>query len=243
MLDSADHEYLSLKPRAAKSVVFLLFSLTVLLVSSMDIYVPIAPQLATLFAAPESFIKLTFLVGPLASALVGIPAGFLSDRHGRRPLVLASLLLYWLGTLFCTLVPSFSLFFFGRVVQSLGVGSLLVLNSAILSDLYSGTRLARTLGLYALLFPLTFAAAPLIGAQVYTWFGWRAMFVLLLLGVTPISLLLIWLLPETCEGNKESQILPSLRKLAASKLMLCLALTHALPARARTPAGRRPYPT
>lgn len=229
MLNSTQREESLQTTAHGKGFIILIFLLTIVVVSSMDIYVPISPQLAIFFGTSENLMKLTFVIGPMASVLVAVLAGYFSDRYGRRPVFMGSLLLYCLGTFLCALAPSFGLFFLGRAVQSLGTGSLLVLNHAILSDLYRGVNLAKILGLYALFFPLTFALAPLAGAQVFAWFGWRMIFLLLLSIAIPLSFLLNILLPETCERKELTCIFHSLRKLAASKLMLSLALANALP--------------
>lgn len=210
-------------------IVPLLLAMTAVLISSLDIYIPVSPQLADIFSVNENIMKLTFLVGPLASALIGIPVGFLSDRLGRRPLLLCGLLLYIIGTFTCSISDSITYFFIGRFVQSLGVGGLLVLSSTILSDLFTGVTLARYMGLYALLFPLAFAIAPIVGAHTYTWFGWQAIFWTLLSCITPIATLLFFFLPETRRDSNNGSILVLLKKLTSSKLVVSLALTHAVP--------------
>lgn len=211
------------------TVVLLLFAMTAVLISTLDIYVPISPQLAIFFSVPESIMKLTFLVGPLASALIGIPVGYLSDRHGRRPMLFFGIFIYCMGTLICALSESITAFFIGRFLQSLGVGGLLVLSSTILSDLFTGVVLARYMGLYALIFPAAFALAPVVGAHAYTWFGWQAIFWSLLLCLIPISVLLSIFLPETCKEPNRSPITPLIKKMTSSKLVISLALTHAVP--------------
>lgn len=210
-------------------IVLLLFGMTCVLISSLDIYIPISPQLADFFSVSENVMKLTFLVGPLGSGLMGIPVGYLSDRYGRRPFLLLGFILYITGTSFCASSSTIEFFFIGRILQSMGVGSLLVLVSSILSDLFTGLVLARYMGLYALLFPLAFATAPIVGAYVYSWFGWQANFLTLLFCAAPIALMLSIFLPETRKEQNQGSIFSLIKKLSASKLVLSLALTHAVP--------------
>jgi DHA1 family bicyclomycin/chloramphenicol resistance-like MFS transporter len=211
------------------NIVFLLFAMAVVLISSLDIYIPISPQLAEVFSVSESIMKLTFLVGPFASGLMGIPVGYLSDRYGRRPLLLLGFLFYLTGTSFCAFSSSIDTFFIGRVLQSTGAGGLLVLSSTILSDLFTGPVLARYMGLYALLFPFAFATAPIVGAYAYSWFGWQANFYALLLAIAPVAILLAFFLPETRKEQNKGAIIPLLKELSGSKWVLSLSLTHAVP--------------
>ncbi|MCE5293328.1 MAG: MFS transporter [Chlamydiales bacterium] len=116
-----------------------------------------------------------------------------------------------------------------HLLEDARVGSLLVLITAILADRYSGPNLARTLSLFALIFPFAFAVSPIIGAQMYTLFGWQWVFGALFIGVLPIALMLLWQLPETCKGQKKEKIFQELKLIAKSKRHIALAMLHGLP--------------
>ncbi len=211
------------------AIVLLIFSLTFVVVCSLDMYLPIAPQLADVFKVSPHMIKLNFMLGPLTAGLIGIPIGHFSDCYGRRPLMFLSLVFFLFGFIFCARSESIEMFYFGRFLGSLGVGGLLVLCSAILSDLFKGAELARYIGLFALIFPIAFASAPVIGAQVYVWLGWRAIFWGLFIVSIPIALGIAFYMSETCRKEGKSSMLSLMWKMSTSKLGLALALTHAVP--------------
>lgn len=208
----------------------LVFLLTFVIICGIDIYVPIAPQLASVFAVSDSYMKLTLLLGPLASCIAGIPFGYASDRWGRRPFLLLGIGLFILGALICGSCQGFAGFLIGRAIQSLGVGGLGVLCGAIFADLFTGVALARYMAIYGTLFPITFSLAPIIGAQIDAHFGWRAIFVFLV-GLMTLTGLAFWrFFPETVKGDTElGPVLPRFRELCSSPWICLLVMTHSIP--------------
>lgn len=213
-------------PTKSKKIAWLVFAMTVVMISSLDIYVPVAPDLARIFGVSDHMIKLTFLLGPLGSCLIGIPFGYLSDRKGRAPVVVISLILFQVGTLLLALSPNMTVFFVGRALQSLGAGGLSIMGGAILADLFHGVTLAKYMGIYSAIFPLAFALAPIVGAQLYVHFGWRSIFLFLFAAMGVIGPLFYRHLPESKTQPKEKKGVFSLFK---SKGMRLLILANTLP--------------
>jgi DHA1 family bicyclomycin/chloramphenicol resistance-like MFS transporter len=127
--------------------------------------------------------------GPTAVQLVvtlyfmGIAAGQLlygpvSDRYGRRPVLIAGLGLFLAGTALCGFAASLSVLIAGRVAQAFGACAGLVLGRAIIRDVYDRDASARGIALVMMTMTLAPAVSPAIGAYVTEWFGWRAMFAL-----------------------------------------------------------------
>lgn len=136
-------------------------------VSSRDLGVVLSSFFAA-FAAGQ------VLVGPL------------SDRYGRRPLVLGGLLLFLLGSSMCALAPTLGWLVFGRVVQALGVCAASVLARAIARDLFDGPSLTRTLALITVAMAAAPGFSPLLGGALSQAIGWRGVF----LAVGVVGLLL-----------------------------------------------------
>ncbi|HMK70057.1 MAG TPA: multidrug effflux MFS transporter [Xanthobacteraceae bacterium] len=175
----------------------LLAMLTALGPLSMDMYLPSLPDIARLLAAPTARVQLT-----VASYLIGFAVGQmiygpLSDRHGRRPVLLAALTLYAAATITCAATRSIDTLIAARFVQAVGGSGAIVLARAMVRDLYSGARAGRELSLMGSIMGFAPIVAPAIGGVLQTAFGWRASFILLG-GLAVIAIFVVGrLLPET----------------------------------------------
>jgi MFS transporter, DHA1 family, multidrug resistance protein len=147
--------------------------------ASLHMVVPALPLLATAFERPAAQVQLVLTLYFLGIAAGQLLYGPVSDRFGRRPVLIGGLLLFMGGTVLCGLAPSLRLLIAGRVAQALGACAGLVLGRAIIRDVYDREGSARGIALVMMAMSLAPAVSPAIGAYVTEWFGWRAMFVLL----------------------------------------------------------------
>jgi DHA1 family bicyclomycin/chloramphenicol resistance-like MFS transporter len=164
---------------------------------SIDLYVPALPELARTLGASDAAAQLTisiFIFGFAGGQLVHGPV---SDRYGRRPVLLVSLAIFCVGSLACAAAPTVWLLIAARLVQGFGAAGAIVLARAVIRDLYEGTRAARELSLMAMIMGLAPIVAPLVGGVLQTVFGWRAEF-MFIFAAGAIATVLAWLLlPET----------------------------------------------
>lgn len=164
---------------------------------SVDMYLPALPGLATDLAASPSQAQLTltaFLVGLAVGQLV---AGPLSDRLGRRPPLVAGLVVYASASLGCAVVGDIGLFALLRVLQGLAGGAGVVVSRAMIRDHFEGSVAARAFALAMLVNGLAPILAPIVGAQLLPYAGWRGIFVVLAgLGAT-LLLVVVTRLPES----------------------------------------------
>jgi MFS transporter, DHA1 family, multidrug resistance protein len=147
--------------------------------ASLHMVVPALPLLAGVFERPAAQVQLVLTLYFLGIAAGQLFYGPVSDRFGRRPVLLGGLLLFLAGTVLCGFAPSLRLLIAGRVAQALGACAGLVLGRAIIRDVYDREGSARGIALVMMAMSLAPAVSPAIGAYVTEWFGWRAMFVLL----------------------------------------------------------------
>jgi MFS transporter, DHA1 family, multidrug resistance protein len=170
---------------------------------SIDLYVPALPDLGRTLGASDGAAQLTISIFILGFAGGQIVYGPASDRFGRRPVLLAALAIFCLGSLACAVSPSIELLIAARMVQGFGASGAIVLARAVIRDLYEGTRAARELSLMAMIMGLAPIVAPLIGGGLQTVFGWRAEF-MFILAAGAIAAGLAWLLlPETRRQSGE----------------------------------------
>lgn len=143
---------------------------------SLNAFIPSLPRLAETFATDYGTAQLAltlFLVGIGVGQLIYGP---LSDRYGRRPVLLAGLGLGFAGSIVCLLAPTIEVLLFGRVAQALGSCAGLVLARAMVRDLYSRDQSASTLGYVTMGMAMMPMVAPGIGGLLDQSYGWRASF-------------------------------------------------------------------
>lgn len=180
------------------------FALTLLLAMltglgplSVDMYLASLPSIGRLLDAPTSQVQLTISAYLIGFAVAQIFHGPLSDRHGRRPVLLACLGIYLLATLACAMSYSIETLIAARLIQALGGSGASVLARAVVRDMYEGSRVGRELARMAAIMALAPLVAPLIGGVLETAFGWRSNFVALF-GFGAVAWVMVWfLLPET----------------------------------------------
>ena len=139
-----------------------------------DLYLPALPAMTTSFDAPTSQAQLTLSALLLAFGCSQLVWGPLSDRFGRRPILLWGLAAYTLASIGSVLAPSMALLIVWRAVQGAAMGAAVMAARAIVRDLYLPADGARIMskGLSGL-GVLAALSAPL-GALLAEWFGWRA---------------------------------------------------------------------
>ncbi|MGH6726528.1 MAG: multidrug effflux MFS transporter [Pseudolabrys sp.] len=216
------------------------FALTALLAAisaigplTTDMYLPSLPDIARNLDATAAQTQLTISAYLIGFAVGQIFYGPVSDRHGRKPVLLAAIGLYCLASLACALSTSIEMLIAARFAQAVGGSGGIVLTRAIVRDLHAGARAGRELSMIGSVMALAPVLAPVVGGVLQTGFGWRSVFVTLVLaGFTGAAI--IWLLlPETlntraAEPMSLASILRSYRTLAGHRAYLAyLGITSA----------------
>ncbi|MDR1907970.1 MAG: MFS transporter [Holosporales bacterium] len=181
---------------------FFLMLCTGVSISSIDMYLPALPELATFFKTTDNLLRVSVMISPFVSAFTGLFYGSISDMYGRRPIVLFCLFVFSLGSLWCAFSDSATEFIVARVVQAIGSTGMGLQTMTVLSDKYKGVTLARYLSVYSVLYPVTFALAPNIGAFIMLYTSWRGMFYFLALMGGGLMIFMYNALPETLSVRK-----------------------------------------
>ncbi|MCW0235880.1 MAG: multidrug effflux MFS transporter [Ferrovibrio sp.] len=188
---------MSVPPIRRLPSVFILVAMTALGPLALNIFMPSMPGLAKDFDVEYGFVQLTltfYLIGLGAAQLVYGP---ISDRWGRRPVLLWGLGIYCIGSIACALAPSIVWLMLGRVLQALGGCAGLVLGRAIIRDLYDRDRSAAMIGYVTMAMSLAPMLSPALGGYLDTLFGWRASFAFCSLAGLAVYVWVIFTLPET----------------------------------------------
>jgi DHA1 family bicyclomycin/chloramphenicol resistance-like MFS transporter len=164
--------------RAAPSLA-LLAAVTAIGFCALHIIVPALPLLVTAFDDSPARVQLLltlYLAGIAGGQLVYGP---LSDRFGRRPVLLTGLVTFLAGTLLCGAAWSLTALIAGRVLEAAGACAGIVIGRAIIRDVFEREAAARALALVMMAMTLAPAISPAFGAYLAEWVGWRGIFALL----------------------------------------------------------------
>ncbi|MCX2533849.1 multidrug efflux MFS transporter EmrD [Plesiomonas shigelloides] len=164
---------------------------------TQTIYVPAMTQIASGLMVRPGAVQAVMAAYLLTYGLSQLVYGPLSDRFGRRPMVLSGLLVFVFGCVFALLAPSLDMLVAGSAIQGMGTGVAGVMIRTVPRDLFEGAALRRANSLISMGIIFSPLLAPVLGGVLSTHFGWRACFVFLLCLGTGVWLAMAALLPET----------------------------------------------
>lgn len=170
---------------------------------AMNLFLPSLPGMAVHFAADYWLVQLSVALYLGVTAPLQIALGPLSDRYGRRPVLLWSILLFMIATLGCIFAPTVEIFLIARMAQAAIVAAL-VLSRAVVRDMVPQDEAASMIGYVTMGMALAPMVAPALGGVLDEAFGWKANFWALFLS----GAFLLWLtwsdLGETAHPSENS---------------------------------------
>ena len=143
---------------------------------STDMYLPALPAIRAAFAATTADVQLTLSVFLVGLALGQLALGPLSDRFGRRPVLIGGMALYFLASVACMVAPSVEALMAARLVQAVGVCAGGVVGRAVVRDIFGREEAARMLSHVATAIAVAPLVAPLVGGHLTVTLGWVSVF-------------------------------------------------------------------
>lgn len=186
---------------------------------STDLYLPSLPGIARHFGTDAAAVQATLSMFLLGFAGGQIIYGPLSDRYGRRPMLVSGVAVYLAATMACAIAESIEALIGARFFQALGACSGVVLVRAIVRDIYAPERAGSVLAYMGSAMAVAPMIGPVIGGQLEINFGWRANFVFLLAFSAAILLAVVGVLDETNKRLDPTALAPR-RMLANFREML-----------------------
>ncbi|MCE9571235.1 MAG: multidrug effflux MFS transporter [Rhodocyclales bacterium] len=148
---------------------------------STDLYLASLPGMASDFGVSPAAVQQTLSLFVFGFGTAQLVSGPLSDRYGRKPVMIAGLAVYLVSGLACALAPSLDWLVAARFVQAIGCCTAVVVARAVIRDAYSPAEGARVLAKALSLLSLAPIFGPILGGYLQVNFGWRAAFVALAL--------------------------------------------------------------
>lgn len=201
-----------------------------LVISDIDLSTPSLPAMANYFKVSKSIIRETMAFKYLGCCLGGPLFGPLSERYGRKKIILIGHTLLCIGALGCCSAPSVHWVLSFRFIQGIGVSASVVIFAA-LSDRYKKDSVVWSIGMVNFFSTLTTIISPFMGAFINHWMGWRGNY-----GIVTIISLITWILllvklPETDKLSKKfcfKQMVLDYKELLCCKAFLIPTLALAL---------------
>lgn len=164
---------------------------------TMSMYAPAMPSLAASLGTTTAMVQLTLTVYMVAFAVAQLIFGPLSDRFGRKPMLMIGMGFFLAGSVAATLATGIEWVLVGRFVQAVGVCAGAVISRAIVRDLYDGAAAAQVMAAIGMALAVAPAVGPLLGGYLDVWIGWRAVFGFQVLCGAAITAIALTTLSET----------------------------------------------
>ena len=219
------------QPAPSRLLPSLLLLLTVFGPISMDLYLPALPALTRELGAATSIAQLTVTACLVGLALGQLGAGPLSDRYGRRRILLIGIIAYIATSALCAAAPSVGLLIAARLVQGLAGGVGIVIAQAAGRDVYAGGALIRFYGRLTVVGGFAAIVGPLLGGALSTVADWRGLFLFLAAIGSGILLVTLFAFGETLPAEQRTtggwaRTLQDFRTLLADRVFLGAILSQ-----------------
>lgn len=196
---------------------------------STDMYLPALPSLTAIWNTTEAVINLTLVAFFVSFSLALLLYGPISDRYGRKPVLMAGISIYILACLVCAAADSPWMLVAGRILQGMGAASASTLSLAMTKDCFEGAERERVMAHMAVIVSLAPMLAPVLGGLILNFAGWPVIFYSqVVLGV--VSMWGVWRLkePAPATGRSLGQVLAAYVKLIGNLRFMTLCTLIAL---------------
>jgi MFS transporter, DHA1 family, multidrug resistance protein len=181
--------------------------------AALNILLPSLPAIQRAFGATLATTQLLISLSLVGVAVATLAYGPISDRYGRRPVLLAGMTLFLVGSVVCAVAPDMLTLIIGRIIQAGGAAAGLVLGRAVVRDQHDRETTARVLAYLTMAMAVAPMMAPLAGGLIIERWSWRVVFVVLAVMGAVILIDIAVRLPET---HRERIRLPGIGGILAS---------------------------
>lgn len=167
-----------------------------------DFYLPMFPEMTEYFRTSPALVSLSLTTGMIGLAAGQVFIGPLTDKYGRKQILVLSMLMFALASLLCIFSPNIYTFNFARIFQGIAGAGGIVISKSMATDMYSGRELANFMALLGSINGIATVCAPVIGGLLSGFTTWKGVFCLLL----AIGIVLM-----VCSSRLHETLLPEMR--------------------------------
>ncbi|MDI7208424.1 MFS transporter [Leptospira santarosai] len=171
---------------------------------STDLYTSSMPHLSKYFGTTPEKVSLTLSLAIIAFAISQLTHGPLSDRFGRRPILLYGMIGFTIFTIACAFSKSIEALILFRILQAACDSVEAVIVLAVIGDLFYEKEGVKVLGIYGMVVAAAPAIAPIVGGYMFETFGWQSNFFLLAVFGFLLIIFIYFFLPETITSQSNS---------------------------------------
>ena len=200
---------------------------------AIDTMFPAFPQIGAELGANKVMLQQTISAYLLSYALMSLIHGPLSDALGRRPVMMAGVVLFILASIGCALSTSLPMLLAFRALQGVSAGVGMIVGRAVIRDLHAGADAQRLMSQVSMIFGIAPAIAPIIGGWLLGWGDWRIIFWFLAAFAAVLALAVLLVLPESHAPEYRSPLrirplLHAYRDIASDAIFQRLSLVASL---------------
>ena len=144
---------------------------------STDMYLPALPTIQSEWSITLASVNLSLVMFFVFFSFFMLIYGPLSDKFGRKPVLMGGVGLYVIGCALCALAPNILLLIVARIIQAAGAASASALSMALAKDLYTGTERQKVLAYIGVIVPLCPMIAPMLGSLMIEYLSWKWIFI------------------------------------------------------------------
>lgn len=187
-----------------KLMIILLGCLSGLGVLSNNIILPSFESISKFFEIPTS--QLSWMLNSffITFAFIQLLIGPISDKYGRKYLLVAGLLIFAMGSFVCSVSQSYNILIVGRIIQAIGAAIPFVLSKAVARDLYDGEALIKALSAIMIVTAAAPGFSPLLGAYIESSSNWRGIFNTLTIISSLLFIFILFSFKETKKFSKRN---------------------------------------
>ncbi len=225
-----DESHLKQKYLGKKGFIVFIAFLGAFVPLSTDAYLPALPQMVQHLNTTASRVNLTLVMFFIFYAVGILFWGPLSDKYGRKPILMIGMIIYTCASILCIFAPNVQLLIAYRILQSIGCGAATAVSTAMIKDTFDGKERVRTLAIVQTMSTTSPVISPVIGAFVLSFMSWRGVFVVFTV-VGVISLIFGLMLQETLNHKSEVDVFKTVARLgivAKNKSLTSLLLLFSI---------------
>lgn len=171
---------------------------------STDLYMPALPEMTTYFNTTSTLMSFTMTIFFIFMAIGILILGPMSDKYGRKPILIASISISLIFSAACAFAPNITLLILARAASAFGAGGMVAISTALIKDSYHGKEMSKVLSVTQAFMLIAPMLAPVLGAFILKVADWKMTFIALAI-LTGISLAGAFLLQETLPAKERTQ--------------------------------------